>query len=542
MRLLSRLRRAPRPSGPKISVVVPVFNTGEALDELVRSLEGQSMPAADFEVVFVDDGSTDGTAERLDALAGTHGNFVVHHIPNSGWPGTPRNVGLGAARGEYVAFVDHDDYLGPRGLELVHAFAVEHRSDVVIAREVGVGRSIGRFVFRRTIPDARLDEDPVVQLLTPHKIYRRAMLESHRIRFPPGKVRLEDHQFNVQAFFAAERISIYADYAYYHWTRRAGVVSASSERFDPHAYFATAVNAVLDVVDRHTEPGERRDRIKAYWLGKKVLMHLSGRAMLGYSSARREQVFREVHAVAVARFTPETVDHLEFSMRVRAHLVREQRLDLLLALAEAEAGLTATVLAEQVWYEEGAAAVRFSMELRYGDGSPVLFRRAGDSVVWVPPLDLGALPRSAIDVTADLLAARLHLLVRRRDAPEDHSVCAAGAPRLVPVDGVGDRLVFSGVARLDGEELRALPGATGPVVVDVSAELDALGRRVTRRVAVPAQGVPARPATGPELYTTQLGNLSIRVRATGADLRPARCSVEAHSVAGGDPGPGAVRP
>ena len=155
-----------------MSVIVPLYNTGAVLDELVDSLLAQTMPAEDFEVVFVDDGSTDGTGDRVDALTAPHDHFVVRHIPNSGWPGTPRNLGLDLARGEYVAFLDHDDYLGPRGLELVHAFAVRHRSDLVAAREVGVGRNIGRFVFRRTIPDAALDRDPVLHLQERRRLLR----------------------------------------------------------------------------------------------------------------------------------------------------------------------------------------------------------------------------------------------------------------------------------------------------------------------------------------------------------------------------------
>ena len=62
-------------------------------------------------MIFVDDGSTDGTRRRLDALAAEHDHVRVEHIPNSGWPGRPRNVGLDLARGEFVYFVDNDDWL-----------------------------------------------------------------------------------------------------------------------------------------------------------------------------------------------------------------------------------------------------------------------------------------------------------------------------------------------------------------------------------------------------------------------------------------------
>src|SRR3954447_25955085 len=105
---------------PHISVIVPVFDPGEAIDECLASLLAQTRPASEYEAIFVDDGSTDGTGERLDALAAEHEHVRVQHIPNSGWPGKPRNVGTDLARGEYVLYVDNDDWLGEEALERLY--------------------------------------------------------------------------------------------------------------------------------------------------------------------------------------------------------------------------------------------------------------------------------------------------------------------------------------------------------------------------------------------------------------------------------------
>ncbi|MGI8621977.1 MAG: glycosyltransferase family 2 protein, partial [Solirubrobacteraceae bacterium] len=121
----------------KVSVVVPVYNPGPDLDDLVRSVLGQSLPRDEYEVIFVDDGSTDGTGARLDALAAEHHVVRAEHIPNSGWPGRPRNVGTDLARGEYVLYVDNDDWLGPQALERLHAVAVADGADVVVGKVVG---------------------------------------------------------------------------------------------------------------------------------------------------------------------------------------------------------------------------------------------------------------------------------------------------------------------------------------------------------------------------------------------------------------------
>src|SRR3954471_2900032 len=120
----------------RVSVIVPVYNPGAHFDQCVESLLGQTLQA---ELIFVDDGSTDGTAERLDALAAEHANVVVRHIPNSGWPGRPRNVGLEIARGEFVYFVDNDDRIGPEALARLHAAAVDGEADIVIGKVVAHG-------------------------------------------------------------------------------------------------------------------------------------------------------------------------------------------------------------------------------------------------------------------------------------------------------------------------------------------------------------------------------------------------------------------
>src|SRR4051812_19719070 len=90
-------------------------------------------------MIFVDDGSSDDTLARLRALAATRPHMVVDDIPNSGWPGRPRNVGTAQARGDYVFFADHDDYLFPEALERMHRFAVENDLDLVHPKEVVKG-------------------------------------------------------------------------------------------------------------------------------------------------------------------------------------------------------------------------------------------------------------------------------------------------------------------------------------------------------------------------------------------------------------------
>ena len=127
----------------KVSVIVPVYNPGPNIDDCIDSLLGQTLPPDEYELIFVDDGSTDGTPARLDALAAEHAHVRVEHIPNSGWPGRPRNLGIDMARGEYVYFVDNDDWLGEDALErLLRDRAERDDADIVIGKVVGHGKFV----------------------------------------------------------------------------------------------------------------------------------------------------------------------------------------------------------------------------------------------------------------------------------------------------------------------------------------------------------------------------------------------------------------
>ena len=99
---------------PEISVICPVYNAEKHLARAVKSVLAQTF--GDFELILVDDGSTDGSGELCDEFAAEDKRVRVIHKANGG-TSSARNAGLSAARGEYVTFVDNDDYCAPTLLE-----------------------------------------------------------------------------------------------------------------------------------------------------------------------------------------------------------------------------------------------------------------------------------------------------------------------------------------------------------------------------------------------------------------------------------------
>lgn len=147
----------------RVSVVIPVYNRAQPLRRALQSLAAQT--ARDFEVIVVDDGSTEDIAAVVRSIAGVPGLRCLR-IDNSGGPARPRNVGIGQARGEWIAFLDSDDWWDPQRMACVLA-ALDEGVDVLyhplrVVRAPGLRRGGER---RRQIGQAA-NGPMLVQLLT----------------------------------------------------------------------------------------------------------------------------------------------------------------------------------------------------------------------------------------------------------------------------------------------------------------------------------------------------------------------------------------
>jgi glycosyltransferase involved in cell wall biosynthesis len=392
---------------PLVSVVVPVYNPGPYLDACVESLLGQTLPADRLELIFVDDGSTDGSAARLDALAAEHAHLRVEHIPNSGWPGRPRNVGLDLATGDYVFFADNDDWLARDALERLHATAVQDEADVVVGKVAGHGKRMPRETFARNLHGVRFRDLTLLGLLTPHKLFRRAFLERKGLRYPEGRRRLEDHIFVVGAFLKAKRISRIADHTVYHWVHHGAEVNASVGQFDPDGYFGN-VREVLDLVEGELDPSPFRERVLSHWYRGKMLSRVGGGRWLRHDEDYRRRLYEAVRALALDRYDEGVHAHLPFNLRIRSRLLRAGAMDGLIALAELERDVRVRV--ELEWVRDASTpgtslSLRLRCVLRNG---PVLVRDdSGPSrrILWRPPAAVAdALGESEIDVTDEIRA------------------------------------------------------------------------------------------------------------------------------------------
>jgi poly(ribitol-phosphate) beta-N-acetylglucosaminyltransferase len=456
----------------RVSVVVPVFEPGAAIEPLIASLDRQSMPAEQFEVLLCDDGSGGETREQLAALARDRPNVRVLTLEHTGWPGTPRNHGIDAAAGTYIQFVDQDDHLFDHALERLCDYADRNGSDVVVGREVGVGRRIPRRIFRRDVPHATLADDALLEMLTPHKMFRTAFLREHGIRYPDGRVRLEDHLFVMRAYFAAQTISILASEPCYAWVRQPG--SASSKRIDPVEYFPH-LEKVLELVTAHVEPGALRDRLLRHWYEGKVLRRIAGQRLMNYPEEYRTRYF-DVTVPLVRRWFGDGVEAgLAPTGRVRSHLLRADRRDDLAAFArwESELACVAEVTSAR-WSRGGGLALGVTVRVVHDGADAADSLAAGEAGAWSADASLQALVAEVIEAARDGRRDRIAVSVR---TPSGDSPLAGGS-----------RAVRDGV-RLTVDPLRVFVGDAAS-----GGELVARVRRAGWTFDVPLTAAPAAVA------------------------------------------------
>lgn len=202
----------------KVSIVVPTYNRAGVMGKLLNSINNQTYDKSKFEVIFVDDCSSDDSVEIIEKLLDSDINYKIYKLPiNSGGASIPRNLGIRASCGEYIFFVDSDDNIFPYTLKDCVSFIEETNCDVLYVKMISSsGRKVATRPFRdgKNVKKADFLSNHLSRSLNPIKFYRNSLIRTGNIHFPNIKSN-EDRIFTLSVLCNAKNVSIMGDKAYY---------------------------------------------------------------------------------------------------------------------------------------------------------------------------------------------------------------------------------------------------------------------------------------------------------------------------------------
>lgn len=238
---------------PKVTVVVPVYNVEAYVGKCIDSILEQSF--SDFELILVDDGSTDSGGKICDRYAEKDGRIRVIHQKNEGLGGA-RNTGIKAAVGVYLLFVDSDDTIAPHTIEATYSKAVETNADMVVFGFQSVGEDGQALqVFLDPVQKNKpllptTDRD--VFLASPNawnKLYKKELFEKSGLLYP-SRVWYEDIRVTVKLYLFAEKVVFIEDVLYFYLIRPGSIMQNKNVERN-----AEIIEAFQDIVSYFQQNG-----------------------------------------------------------------------------------------------------------------------------------------------------------------------------------------------------------------------------------------------------------------------------------------------
>lgn len=242
-----------------ISIIVPVYQAEKYLENCLRSIQSQTFK--DWECILVNDGSSDLSGDIGSEYASKDPRIKVIHQQNQG-PSVARNVGIDAATGKYLAFIDSDDTIDAEMYQTMYSLAEIAKAEVVICnyKDIGVRKNNSNVTIRtHKLPkDKLLTKDEIENKVLfsyfksesngiaslCNKLYLRSFIITNNLRLDIRRVRAEDWQFNMEFFQLAKKV-IATDkpfYNYIHQNNQSIMASYRPNQFELYLYSRELLN------------------------------------------------------------------------------------------------------------------------------------------------------------------------------------------------------------------------------------------------------------------------------------------------------------
>lgn len=201
---------------PKISVIIPVFNTEKYLQRCLESVLNQTL--SDIEIICINDCSADNSLEILREYSAKDKRVKIINFTRNQGAAAARNAGIKEAGGEYLGFIDSDDYIEPDFYENLYNTAKKTPSDIIKGSDMLIHQPDGEIIFDRHNEKIKENKLNFWAGYTT-AIYKTRFIKENNILFPEGLLVGEDPVFAIKAAFLADKIEIINN-AQYHYIRR----------------------------------------------------------------------------------------------------------------------------------------------------------------------------------------------------------------------------------------------------------------------------------------------------------------------------------
>lgn len=256
---------------PKISIVVPVYNVAKYLKRCIDSILAQTF--SDFEVILVNDGSTDESSEICDLYASKDNRVRVIHKPNGGLS-SARNIGIENATGTYIGFVDSDDYIAEDMYEVLYRNIQREQADMSLCSLFDVyGDKVQKIERnpRYMVLDAEeairiVLEAKITSVTAVNKLYRRELFDN--VKYPEGRV-AEDAFVIVQLLKQCRKVVLTTEQKYYYIHREGSITTRKFSKRDCDVIDAYLLN--LQIIEEEYPSIIDVARMRVCWANFYVL-------------------------------------------------------------------------------------------------------------------------------------------------------------------------------------------------------------------------------------------------------------------------------
>lgn len=249
---------------PLVSVIVPVYNAEPFLDRCINSILNQTYP--NIEVWLIDDGSQDNSREICEKF--TQDEIKINFIPqeNAG-VGAARNSGLKVAKGQFIAFVDSDDWIHTRYIEILTSTMIEHNADLAECDKLYTHEVVDEHIIENVRPTIFNKQDAIARSLTygiwgvPYRMFSRNAIGD--IEFKEGVI-AEDAYFTFEVLSRIKKMGVVDEklYFYFHNSQ-----SYTKKEFKPKKMYdyVKGSEAIKTIVSKESNPN--LDKLAARNLG-----------------------------------------------------------------------------------------------------------------------------------------------------------------------------------------------------------------------------------------------------------------------------------